>query len=145
MPSEGALRNIPAFSMALTRSRKGRIELHDGASGHLPCQPQPRQQQPEGSRERRVFLTSLKKGLPSVPLHSHRHPVRGHGLQSPRTSSLHPLSLLSRVTSDLHAKKGANSLAQAPLGLEQPRPPAEDKAELCHCSSTDIALCSNTV
>lgn len=39
----------PASSLALPWGVKGRMQLHDGDLGHLPCHPQPREQQPEGS------------------------------------------------------------------------------------------------
>ena len=98
-----------------------------------------------GSRRRRAVshfpvgegVTARCGALPALPLHSHRHPARGHGLQSPCTSSSHPLSLQSGAMSDLPTKKGANSPAWAPLGHVQPGPPAEDKPERCHCSSTE--------
>lgn len=82
-------------------------------------------------------VTARCGALPSLPLRSHRHPARVYHLQGPCTSSSHPLSLQKRVVSDLSRRKGANSLAWAPLRPVQPMDPAENKPELSHCSSTE--------
>lgn len=89
-------------------------------------------------------VTARCGALSSLPLCSHRHPARVYRLQGPCISSLHPLSLQRRVMSDLPRKKGANSLAWAPLRPVQPRDPAEDNPELSHCSSTETLVSAAT-
>lgn len=82
-------------------------------------------------------VTARCDALLSPSLHSHRHPARGHGPQSPCVSSVHPLSLQSRAVSDLPVKKGANFLARAPLGpgtQQKTSPHAAVAAALRHCS-----------
>lgn len=101
-----------------------------------------------GSSSRRAVSHSPSGGvtarcdaLLSPSLHSHRHLARGHGPQSPRASSVHPLKSPKQSSVRLAREKGCKLSCPGSSGA---RPPAEDKPARCRCSSTEALLSAAT-